>query len=161
MADATQTQIFFDHEADRGTRVKWYAGRLAIYGILLVWTVVCLFPIYWTLTTSFKLAPNVMQGHLIPWVDFTPQWKGWESIGLSPRLIEAAFHDFAGLPHRSQIVAERNGVTFVNDSKATNADSAAQALQALPFAVTIVVLAGAIGRAIAPAADGVPFERSK
>ncbi len=87
MADATQTQIFFDHEADRGTRVKWYAGRFAIYGILLVWTVVCLFPIYWTLTTSFKLAPNVMQGHLIPWVDFTPQWKGWESIGLSPRLI--------------------------------------------------------------------------
>ena len=36
-----------------------------------------------------------------------------------------------------------------------------QALQALPFVVTIIVLAGAIGRAIAPAAVGQPFERSK
>lgn len=33
-----------------------------------------------------------------------------------------------------------------------------QFLQALPFLVTIVVLAGAIGRAIPPAADGVPYE---
>jgi simple sugar transport system permease protein len=33
--------------------------------------------------------------------------------------------------------------------------------QALPYAVTIVVVAGAIGRAIPPAADGIPFERSR
>ncbi len=51
-------------------------------------------------------------------------------LGLSPKAIEAAFHDFDGLPHRSQIVAVENGVTVVNDSKATNADSAAKALQA-------------------------------
>lgn len=80
-------QIFHDSEADKGHRAKWFAGRVAVYGILLVWTVICLFPIYWTLTTSFKLAPNVMQGHMVPWVDFMPAWKGWESIGLSPRLI--------------------------------------------------------------------------
>lgn len=36
-----------------------------------------------------------------------------------------------------------------------------QFLQALPFVVTIIVLAGAIGRAIAPAAVGQPFEPSK
>jgi len=34
-----------------------------------------------------------------------------------------------------------------------------QFLQVLPFVVTIVVLAGAIGRAIPPAAVGVPYER--
>ena len=34
-----------------------------------------------------------------------------------------------------------------------------QFLQVLPYVVTIVVLAGAIGRAIPPAADGVPYER--
>jgi simple sugar transport system permease protein len=34
-------------------------------------------------------------------------------------------------------------------------------LQALPFVVTVVVLAGAIGRAIPPAAVGVPYERSR
>jgi simple sugar transport system permease protein len=33
--------------------------------------------------------------------------------------------------------------------------------QALPYAVTIVVVAGAIGRAVPPAADGLPFERSR
>lgn len=33
--------------------------------------------------------------------------------------------------------------------------------QSLPFVVTIVVVAGAVGKAIAPAADGVPFERSR
>ena len=34
-----------------------------------------------------------------------------------------------------------------------------QFLQVLPYVVTIIVLAGAIGRAIPPAADGVPYER--
>lgn len=33
--------------------------------------------------------------------------------------------------------------------------------QALPFVVTIVVVAGAVGRAIPPAADGQPFQRSR
>ena len=53
-------------------------------------------------------------------------------LGLAPRVIEAAFHSFAGLPHRSQLVAEAGGVRFVNDSKATNADAALQALLAFP-----------------------------
>ena len=80
-------QIFHDHPSDTGHGVKWYASRIAIYGILIFWTIVCLFPIYWTITTSFKLAPNVMQGHMVPFVDYEPAWKGWESLGLSPRLI--------------------------------------------------------------------------
>ncbi|TCS67148.1 UDP-N-acetylmuramoyl-L-alanine--D-glutamate ligase [Primorskyibacter sedentarius] len=52
------------------------------------------------------------------------------SFGIAPRVIEAAFHDFEGLPHRSQTVADVGGVRFVNDSKATNVDSAAKALSA-------------------------------
>lgn len=52
------------------------------------------------------------------------------ALGFAPRVIEAAFHSFAGLPHRSQIIAKAGGVTYVNDSKATNVDSAAKALSA-------------------------------
>jgi UDP-N-acetylmuramoylalanine--D-glutamate ligase len=52
------------------------------------------------------------------------------TLGLAPRVIEAAFHSFAGLPHRSQTVAEKDGVRIVNDSKATNVDAALQALLA-------------------------------
>ncbi|SEN58702.1 UDP-N-acetylmuramoylalanine--D-glutamate ligase [Gemmobacter aquatilis] len=54
------------------------------------------------------------------------------ALGLAPKLIEQALHSFAGLPHRSQLVGERGGVRFINDSKATNVDSAAKALQAFP-----------------------------
>lgn len=60
------------------------AEKILIYGILLFWTFICLFPIYWTATTSFKTAASVTQGLLIPWVDFEPSWKGWKHLGLSP-----------------------------------------------------------------------------
>src|ERR1700722_13452245 len=58
-------------------------GRFAIYALLIIWTFIALFPIYWTLSTSMKLGRDVTQGHLIPWVDFMPAWKGWQSLGLS------------------------------------------------------------------------------
>ncbi|WP_210527363.1 UDP-N-acetylmuramoyl-L-alanine--D-glutamate ligase [Rubellimicrobium arenae] len=57
-------------------------------------------------------------------------WAVARSLGLGPRAIEAAMRSYPGLPHRSQRIAEANGVAFVNDSKATNVDSAAKALQA-------------------------------
>lgn len=62
-------------------------GKVLIYAALITWAFISLFPIYWTISTSFKAAPNVMQGHLIPWIDFTPDWKGWRSLGLSPDTI--------------------------------------------------------------------------
>ena len=52
------------------------------------------------------------------------------TLGFAPKIIEAAFHSFGGLPHRSQTVGEADGVRFVNDSKATNVDSAVKALAA-------------------------------
>jgi multiple sugar transport system permease protein len=65
----------------RGRRAT---GRALIYAALLLWAFISLFPIYWTITTSFKTAVDVTQGHLIPWVDFEPDWRGWRSLGLSP-----------------------------------------------------------------------------
>ncbi|OYW60857.1 MAG: UDP-N-acetylmuramoyl-L-alanine--D-glutamate ligase [Rhodobacterales bacterium 32-66-7] len=64
-------------------------------------------------------------------------------LGLAPKLIEAALASFAGLPHRSQLVGERDEVRFVNDSKATNVDSAAKALQAFS---RIRWIAGGLGK---------------
>ncbi|WP_299042737.1 UDP-N-acetylmuramoyl-L-alanine--D-glutamate ligase [uncultured Tateyamaria sp.] len=52
------------------------------------------------------------------------------AVGIDPKVIEQAFHSFDGLPHRSQTIAEAAGVRYVNDSKATNVDSAAKALAA-------------------------------
>ncbi|SES14886.1 UDP-N-acetylmuramoylalanine--D-glutamate ligase [Tranquillimonas rosea] len=64
-------------------------------------------------------------------------------LGLGPREIEPALKTFTGLPHRSQLVAEIGGVRFVNDSKATNADSAAKALAAF---TNIRWIAGGLGK---------------
>ena len=75
-------QIFKDSAADRSFRPKWFTGRLFVYALLLLWAFICLFPIYWTLTTSFKMAPDVMKGNLVQWLDFTPKWLGWKSLGL-------------------------------------------------------------------------------
>jgi UDP-N-acetylmuramoylalanine--D-glutamate ligase len=66
------------------------------------------------------------------------------SLGLAPKMIEESFRSFKGLPHRSQRVGETAGVIFVNDSKATNADSAAKALQAFR---NIRWIAGGLGKA--------------
>lgn len=52
------------------------------------------------------------------------------TLGLAPKVIEAGLRSFGGLPHRSQVIATAGGVTFVNDSKATNADAATKALAA-------------------------------
>ena len=82
-------QIFHDSEADRAFRPGWASRRVVIYGVLILWAFICLFPIYWTVTTSFKAAPDVMKGNLIPWVDFVPKWLGLRSLGLSPETIVA------------------------------------------------------------------------
>jgi UDP-N-acetylmuramoylalanine--D-glutamate ligase len=50
------------------------------------------------------------------------------ALGLKPAAIQAGMRSFPGLAHRMEEVGHRGTVLFVNDSKATNADSAAQAL---------------------------------
>jgi len=50
------------------------------------------------------------------------------ALGLDPRAIQEGLWSFPGLPHRLEEVGRKGNILFVNDSKATNADSAAQAL---------------------------------
>ena len=80
-------QIFHDSNADRSFKAKRFTGRAVIYRILILWALIALFPIYWTITTSFKMAPDVMKGNIVPYWDYTPRWLGWRSLGLSPDTI--------------------------------------------------------------------------
>ena len=67
-----------EREGEAASLAYWVArfgGRVIVYALLLAWTLVALFPLYWTLSTSVKLGRDVTQGHLVPWVDFSPGWK--------------------------------------------------------------------------------------
>ena len=50
------------------------------------------------------------------------------AVGVAPRQIEAGLKSFPGLAHRMELLGTAGGVTYVNDSKATNADAAEKAL---------------------------------
>jgi UDP-N-acetylmuramoylalanine--D-glutamate ligase len=53
-------------------------------------------------------------------------------LGIAEEAIARGLETYPGLPHRMERVAERKGVLFVNDSKATNPTSTAPALAAYP-----------------------------
>ena len=46
------------------------------------------------------------------------------SMNISPKIFSENLKTFKGLPHRNQLVVVRDGIKFINDSKATNAKSA-------------------------------------
>ena len=50
------------------------------------------------------------------------------ALGVDPAALQKGLTSFPGLVHRMQQVGRKGNVLFVNDSKATNADSAAKAL---------------------------------
>ncbi|MFN8622505.1 MAG: carbohydrate ABC transporter permease [Chloroflexota bacterium] len=105
-----------DGESDISYKAKWYTSRVVIYAILIIWAVICIFPIYWTITTSFKAAPDVMKGHLIPFLDYDPQWLGWRSLGLSPETIGATStvrDEFLGRFQNSAIISVSASVLAV------------------------------------------------
>ncbi|HEY0446130.1 MAG TPA: UDP-N-acetylmuramoyl-L-alanine--D-glutamate ligase [Allosphingosinicella sp.] len=54
------------------------------------------------------------------------------TLGIEDEVTAAALATYPGLPHRMERIAEKNGVLFVNDSKATNPTSTAPALAAFP-----------------------------
>jgi UDP-N-acetylmuramoylalanine--D-glutamate ligase len=64
-------------------------------------------------------------------------------LGLPRPTIAAAIRSFPGLPHRQQLVCRADGIAFIDDSKATNADSAARALACYP---RLIWIAGGIGK---------------
>jgi UDP-N-acetylmuramoylalanine--D-glutamate ligase len=54
------------------------------------------------------------------------------ALGIPEDAIQQGLKTYPGLPHRMERIRERNGVLFVNDSKATNPSSSAFALASYP-----------------------------
>lgn len=62
--------------------------------------------------------------------------------GIDPDAVRAGLRTFAGVPHRLEEVARREGVLYVNDSKATNVASTLVALSAFPGVDIHLILGG-------------------
>ena len=62
--------------------------------------------------------------------------------GVSPAVIQSVLASFTGLPHRLELVAEKNGVAYINDSKGTNVDAVVQSLNS--FSEPVILLAGGV-----------------
>ncbi|MBL8551151.1 MAG: UDP-N-acetylmuramoyl-L-alanine--D-glutamate ligase [Hyphomonadaceae bacterium] len=75
-------------------------------------------------------APNLQGRHNAQ--NAAAAYAAARAMGVERRVIAHAFRSFPGLPHRLEHAGIVSGVRFVNDSKATNADAAAQALAVFP-----------------------------
>jgi UDP-N-acetylmuramoylalanine--D-glutamate ligase len=64
------------------------------------------------------------------------------AAGASEERIAAGLREFTGVPHRLELVAERRGVRYVNDSKATNVAAALRALAAYEDEPVRLILGG-------------------
>jgi UDP-N-acetylmuramoylalanine--D-glutamate ligase len=62
------------------------------------------------------------------WQNATAAYASARSLGIASDVAAAAIRSFPGLAHRQEIVATIEGVRYINDSKATNADATEKAL---------------------------------
>lgn len=62
-------------------------------------------------------------------------------VGVKTESIYKAFKNFKGVKHRTELVAQKNGISFYNDSKATNTSSTISALSMMT-APTVLILGG-------------------
>jgi multiple sugar transport system permease protein len=61
----------------RRSKVAW----VITYGILISWTLILLFPMYWVVITSFKTRPAISaEATFVPWLDFQPSLRAWRDL---------------------------------------------------------------------------------
>ena len=75
------------------------------------------------------------------------------AAGATEEEIARALRDFPGVPHRLEPVTERDGVLFVNDSKATNVAAALRALAAYERPLVLIAGGKAKGESFEPLAE--------
>jgi UDP-N-acetylmuramoylalanine--D-glutamate ligase len=66
------------------------------------------------------------------------------AAGAEPAAVQAAIDEFAGLPHRLELVREHGGVSYVDDSKGTNVGAVVKSLASIPNPV--ILLAGGVDK---------------
>jgi UDP-N-acetylmuramoylalanine--D-glutamate ligase len=64
--------------------------------------------------------------------------------GVPPAAIQEAIDEFPGLPHRLQLVRQKDGVSFVDDSKGTNVGAVVKSLASI--AGPVILLAGGVDK---------------
>ncbi|HLI12695.1 MAG TPA: UDP-N-acetylmuramoyl-L-alanine--D-glutamate ligase [Alphaproteobacteria bacterium] len=62
------------------------------------------------------------------WQNAAAAYAAVKAVGVAPAAIAEGLRSFPGLAHRQELIAVLDGVRYVNDSKATNADAAEKAL---------------------------------
>ncbi len=94
--------------------------------------------------TGLHNAANAMAAHALG-----------SAADLPPRALAQALREFAGLPHRVELVARAKGVSFYDDSKGTNVGASVAALEG--FRERVVLIAGGDGKGqdFAPLAPAV------
>ena len=78
------------------------------------------------------------------WQNAGAAYAAARRIGVSPEAATAAIRSFPGLAHRQELVDTIEGVRYINDSKATNADASEKALVCYP---DIYWIAGGLAKA--------------
>jgi UDP-N-acetylmuramoylalanine--D-glutamate ligase len=76
-------------------------------------------------------------------------------LGLDPDAVRAGLRTFPGVPHRLEWLGERDGVGFVNDSKATNVAAAVTALHAFDGGVHAIFGGSSKGESFSSLAEPV------
>ena len=79
-----------------------------------------------TAVLDLRLLAHLPGGH--NWQNAAAAFAAARAVGVPPHAIASGIQSFPGLRHRQEPVATIDGVTYVNDSKATNPDAAAKAL---------------------------------
>jgi len=65
-------------------------------------------------------------------------------MGIEPRVIESALAECRSLPHRIELVAEKHGAAYVDDSKGTNVGAVVEALAA--SRAPVILIAGGVDK---------------
>lgn len=97
--------------------------------------------------------PMVLRDHLKlqgthHWLNALATMALCQPFEVAPQVFDRVFSRFCGLPHRTQKVAEQDGVAWINDSKGTNVGATLTAIESQASQITgkVILLLGGVGK---------------